>query len=101
MGPTYDDTIMIHIGLADCLIYMKFGKINLLDFMHSSLQRNNDLPALAKRIALTHYLTQNTIYNKIGFGWAKGFYYPYHGQIVLLPFYIYSTAILEILPIFY
>ena len=46
MGPSYDDTFMIHIGLADCLIYMKFGNIYLLDFMHSPLQRNNDLPAL-------------------------------------------------------
>ena len=101
MGPTYADTFMILIGFADCLIYMKFGNIYLLDFMHSPLQGNNDLPALAKRIALTHCLTENTIYNKIGFGWSKGFYYPYHGQIVLLPFYIYSTAILEILPMFF
>ena len=90
MGPTYADTFMILIGFADCLIYMKFGNIYLLDFMHSPLQGNNDLPALAKRIALTHCLTENTIYNKIGFGWAKGF----TTLITVRLFYYLSTFIL-------
>ena len=56
--------------------------------------------SLARRIALIYWpKIQFTI--KSDLGGQKGFYYPYHGQIVLLPFYIYSTAILEILPIFF
>ena len=76
MGPTYDGTFMTHIGLADCLIYMKFGNIYLLDIMHSPLQQNNDLPLLSGQKDCSYLLTENTIYNQIGFGWAEGFLLP-------------------------